>query len=218
MTSLRALDVWLISCKSTDESGAYATLEEAEQRRADAFVFPEHRYCFVQAHAALRQILHRYTGILPGDLRFASGQYGKPHLSNFSAAPLGFNLSHSGDLAVVAVGNVPEVGVDIESIRPVPDWEEIARLSFHPVESEWVRSAAAERRTEAFFQVWTKKEAYIKACGRGMSHPLDSFRVVGPVSQQEYVITRLELPPGYAGAVAYSPPECEVRLNWWNRG
>jgi len=190
-------------------------LDSAERERASRFVFPEHRRRFVQAHAALRQILHRYTAILPGELRFAAGSNGKPYLSHPAAGALSFNLSHSGDLAVAAVGEVPEVGVDIECIRPIPDWEEIARRSFHPMESEWVLSLPAERRTDAFFQVWTKKEAYIKAAGHGLSQPLDSFQVVEPAGQKKYVIAGLELPAGYAGAVAYAPPQCEVRLNWW---
>jgi 4'-phosphopantetheinyl transferase len=211
------LDLWLISCEAADENGAYNILDEQERRRADAFLSPQHRRRFVHAHAGLRQILHRYTGVHPAALRFASGKSGKPYLENLSAAAPNFNLSHSGELAVVAVGNLPEIGVDIEVIRPMPDWEELARMSFHPSESEWVGATAAHRRAEAFFRVWTAKEAYIKASGRGMSHPLPSFAVVGAATQQEYVITSLELPAGYAGAVAHPPPECEVRVNWWSK-
>jgi len=217
MASLQALDVWLISCAGADDKDAYTILDAAERGRAGRFVFPEHRCRFVRAHAALRQILHRYTGASPGDLRFGVGEHGKPFLEHPAADSLSFNLSHSGDLAVVAVGEMREVGVDIECIRHVPDWDEIARRSFHPAESEWVRSYSEDRRAEAFFEVWTKKEAYIKACGHGLSHPLDSFQVVGPLAQQEYVIAALQLPAGYAGAVGYTPPECEVRLSWWHR-
>jgi 4'-phosphopantetheinyl transferase len=218
MVSSSVVDVWLISCDDADHSGGDAILSEAERKRADGFVFPEHRRRFVQAHVGLRQILHRYTGVPPGALRFATGETGKPYLENLEkpgAFPLSFNLSHSGELALVAVGGVPEIGVDVERTRPMPDWEEIARVSFHAAETEWVRTTAADRQTEAFFQVWTAKEAYIKASGRGMAHPLDSFAVVGAAPQSEYVITRLELPQGYAGAVAHPPPECEIKLGWW---
>jgi 4'-phosphopantetheinyl transferase len=215
MTNSREVDVWLISCETTNGCDAYGILQEAEKKRADAFLFPEHRRRFIQAHAALRQILHHYTGVAPGSLLFASGDSGKPCLENMGTVRLSFNMSHSGELAAVAVSGVTEIGVDIESIRPMPDWEQIARQSFHPAELEWLRATAAHRRNEAFFEVWTAKEAYIKASGRGLSHPLDSFAVVGAAPGQDQVISRLELPKGYVGAVAHSPPECEINLRWW---
>ena len=169
----------------------------------------------MQAHLSLRQILHRYTAVPPDALRFGCGEHGKPFLENDGDAfPVSFNLSHSGELAVVAVGQISEIGVDVEQIRPMPDWEAIAMGVFHPAEIEWVR-AAGDRRTEAFFHVWTAKEAYIKVSGSGLAHPLDSFAVVGMAPQREYVVTWLELPNGYAGAVAHPPPVCEIRQGWW---
>jgi 4'-phosphopantetheinyl transferase len=211
-----AIDVWLISCECTADPGSYGILSEGERKRADAFKFPEHRRRYINAHVCLRQILHRYTAVPPDALQFGCGESGKPFLENGGyACSLGFNLSHSAELAVVAVAAKPEIGVDVEWIRPVPDWEEIARGSFHPAETEWIRAATPDLRTEAFFQVWTSKEAYIKTSGQGLAHPLDSFAVVGEAPQREYVITRLELPFGYAGAIAYPPPECEIHQSWW---
>jgi 4'-phosphopantetheinyl transferase len=213
------VDVWLISCDGAGDLGAYNVLSEEERKRAQDFMFPEHRQRFVRAHVCLRQILHRYTAVPPDALRFGCGESGKPFLENGGGPfPLSFNLSHSAHLAVVAVAAVSEIGVDVEQIRPLPDWEEIARSSFHPAEMEWVGAAAADRRTEAFFQVWTAKEAYIKASGQGLARPLDSFAVVGVAPQQEYVVSRLELPPGYAGALAHPPPACGIRQRWWRDG
>ncbi len=211
------VDVWLISCEHGCDPEAFAILSEAERRRAEAFVFPEHRRRFVQAHLGLRRILNRYTAVPPEALRFGYGENGKPFLENCGGTfPLSFNLSHSGDLAAVAVGGSSEIGVDVEKIRPMPDWEAIAVGVFHPAETEWVR-AAADKRTDAFFHVWTAKEAYVKLLGAGLAHPLDSFAVVGVASQREYVVTRLDLPDGYAGAVAHPPPVREIRQRWWSR-
>jgi 4'-phosphopantetheinyl transferase len=211
-----SVDVWLISCICAGDPRGYDILSEAECRRADAFVFAEHRRRFVHAHLCLRQILGRYTGVAPGLLEFGCGDDGKPFLRNAGPGfPLSFNLSHSGELAVVAVGGVAQIGVDIEQIRPIQDWEQIAAGAFHPVEKEWVRASAGKRKAP-FFDVWTAKEAYIKAEGRGLAHPLDSFTVVGAQPQREYVVSWLDLPRGYAGAVAHSPPARPIRQDWWN--
>jgi 4'-phosphopantetheinyl transferase len=212
---LGIIDIWLISCDDGDETGPYYSLSEAERKRADAFVAPEHRRRFIQAHSSLRQILNYHTGLDPGAIRFRSNKNGKPYLDNRTAVPLSFNLSHSGELAVVAVGEVSEIGVDVERIRPMPDWEEIAKGIFHQAETEWVRAAVADHRAQAFFEVWTAKEAYVKASGRGLAHLVHSFAVVGAKSQREYFVTWLQLPKGYTGAVAYPPPRCEIRWRWW---
>jgi phosphopantetheinyl transferase len=214
-TVFGGIDIWLVPCDGADDPEAYDILSEAERGRADAFVFPEHRRRFIRAHSSLRQVLSCYTAIAEGAIRFGSGKKGKPCLENSAASPFSFNLSHSGDLAVVAVGGVSEIGVDIEQVRPAPDWEEIAKGTFRREEAEWVRAAAVERRAGAFFEVWTAKEAYVKANGHGLAHMLHSVSVVGANSQREYLIASLQLPEGYVGAVAYPPPRSEIRRRWW---
>ena len=99
----------------------------------------------------IRLILNYHTGLDPGAIRFRSDKNSKPYLENATAVPLSFNLSHSGELAVVAVGEVSEIGVDVERIRPMPDWEEIAKGIFHQAETEWVRAAVADHRVKALF-------------------------------------------------------------------
>jgi 4'-phosphopantetheinyl transferase len=212
---LGIINTWLIPCDGADDPRLYDVLSDAERKRANAFVFPEHRRRFIHAHSSLRQILSYYTSAAPGAIQFGSGKNGKPYLENGAASPLRFNLSHSGELAVVAVGEVSEIGVDVEQIHPMPDWQGIAKRSFHPAETKWVSAANTDLRAKAFFEVWTAKEAYIKASGFGLSHPLDSFAVVGANPQREYSITRLELPEGYVGAVAYPPPRREIQCGWW---
>jgi 4'-phosphopantetheinyl transferase len=209
-------DVWLISCAGADDPECFGILSEEERRRASSFVFVEDRRRYIQAHVCLRQILSQYTSRSAGSLRFRSTESGKPFLEDSGgSSPLNFNLSHSAELAVVAVTTAAEIGVDVEQIRPIPEWEDISRSTFHPDEADWVRSCPSELRNEAFFQVWTAKEAYVKAMGLGLAHPLDSFSVVGSAPQQEYIVTRLALPSGYTGAVAHPPPRRGIRQMWW---
>lgn len=208
------VDVWLISCTGECDPESAGVLSPKERRRADSFVFDKHRRRFIQTHAALRQILGRYFHLPAECLRFGYGKNGKPFVEE-AGASLCFNLSHSSDLAVVAVGAMPEIGVDVERVRPIADCMAISRNTFHPDENEWVLSQAPHLRTEAFYQVWTAKEAYVKASGLGFGQLLESFAVVGGALPQDYTITRLDVPSGYTGAVAHPPPPKEIRLSWW---
>ena len=97
----------------------------------------------------------------------------------------------------------------------MPDWEEIAKGSFTRRKLNGSGLQSPIIVSKRFFKVWTAKEAYVKASGRGLAHLVHSFAVVGPKSQQEYFVTWLQLPKGYAGAVAYTPPRCEIRWRWW---
>jgi 4'-phosphopantetheinyl transferase len=130
------------------------------------------------ARGTLRAILSDRLRIDPRDVRFVYGEHGKPELAEpFSGSGLRFNLSHSGSLALCAVVRHCRVGVDIERLRPVPHLEAIAERTFSPRERDTLRQLPPELRHEAFFNCWTRKEAYIKAIGKGLAHPLDSFSV-----------------------------------------
>ena len=153
-----------------------------ELARAARFHFPRHRDRFIVAHAALRDILNSYLAAHPERLEFVSGEHGKPDLAPHSN-PLGltFNLSHSGDRALVGVGVQMQLGVDIEQIRPDFAGCEIAERFFSPREVAALRAVPAALQVEAFFECWTRKEAFIKACGQGLSFGLDNFDVAfGP--------------------------------------
>lgn len=132
------------------------------------------------AHGAMRTILAAYQRMKPFDLRFETGQFGKPAL--VPAAPEGrfeFNLSHSGDLALLAVARDRAVGVDVVRWDPAMAHTEVAERYFSPVEREALRSLAGapERAVEGFFSAWSRKEAYLKATGHGVSRGLDHFDV-----------------------------------------
>jgi 4'-phosphopantetheinyl transferase len=146
-----------------------------EKRRADGFRFDRLRDSFVIARGALRTILGYYLGTSPALIRFAYGASGKPVLDPNSA--LRFNTSHSGDLAIFAVTLGCDLGVDVEQVRVVKDMQQIADRFFCSEEAAELMSLSDAEREHAFFLCWTRKEAYIKATGEGLSAKLDSFRV-----------------------------------------
>ncbi len=158
-----------------DQGEARSLLSPGERRRAKAFRFREDRTRFVARRAGLRRLLSGYVGHPPGKLRFRTGREGKPHLEE--AGDLRFNATASGALALAAVGLGMEVGVDVERIRPLPEWPRLARRWFSPAEARELARLSEEERLRAFFCTWTRKEAYVKAVGRGLGHPLGSFTV-----------------------------------------
>lgn len=193
------------------------TLGSDELRRAERFHFEQDRKRFIVAHGLLREILGRYAGIAPGQLQFAYGRYGKPAL----AAPrcelsLRFNLAHSDGLALIAVARGAEVGVDVERVRPIPDVEQIAERFFSAGEHAVLRALPPGQKLEAFFNCWTRKEAYVKARGDGFACCLDRFDVsltpgeparllrvdADPHDTGRWFLLELTLASGYVAALA----------------
>lgn len=153
-------------------------LPEDERGRADQFVYATDRNHFIAAHGMLRVILSRYTAIEPWNLRFNYNVYGKPFLDSARGEiPICFNLAHSHGVAIYAITQRRQVGIDIERIRRNIDIEAIAKTYFSIHEYQLLRGLPTEVQYEAFFMCWTRKEAYIKARGEGLSYPLDEFSV-----------------------------------------
>jgi 4'-phosphopantetheinyl transferase len=153
-------------------------LSPDERQRAERFHFQRDHDHFVAARGGLRMILSRYTGAPPPSLHFSYDDYGKPSLSRESSGRhVYFNVSHSGGVALYAIANVREVGVDIEQVREDFAGLEVAERFFSPHEVEALCAFPSEERAVAFFDCWTRKEAYIKARGEGLSHPLHLFTV-----------------------------------------
>lgn len=194
------------------------TLNDEERDRASRFYFEKHQRRFVVARGFLRLLIGRYLETAPEALSFSYGDYGKPTLDVSSS--LRFNVSHSHELALYAFTHHVEIGVDVEYIRQNFATEEIARRFFSRAEVETFASLPAEERVSAFFRCWTRKEAYIKATGRGLSQPLDEFDVtlapdeppallrVGP----SWSLFHLEVGEGYAGALACGGAIHELRM------
>ena len=160
-------------------------------------------------------LLGHYLNSPPGDIQFSYGAKGKPSLA--VSARVQFNMSHSGDLAMFAFTLDCEIGVDVEAIRPMPDMEVVAERFFCAEETAELMSLPAGQRDDAFFLCWTRKEAYIKATGEGLSTPLDAFRVtlrpgeparfvhfaLDPVAAQAWSLHDLKPALQYAAALAY---------------
>jgi 4'-phosphopantetheinyl transferase len=193
------------------------TLSSDEQVRANRFHFEVDRQHFIVARGCLRSVLARYLEIVPSEIQFKYESHGKPQLATITRAEqLKFNLAHSGDLALYAFTLVGEVGVDLEYIRPEFTGDDIARRFFSATEIACLDGLPVNARHEAFFNCWTRKEAFIKAKGVGLSMPLDQFDVtLAPAERAALLRTSwdeneaarwslqaIEVGDGYAAAVA----------------
>ena len=213
------------------EQRLFATLTPDEQTRANRFYFKHDRSHFIVARGVLRDVLGRYLGAQPDSLRFEYTEYGKPLLvKEFRDAGISFNLSHAKGVALLAITAGREIGVDVEWIRPGVTEEEIAERFFSTDEVRVLRALPKNAQEEAFFNCWTRKEAYIKAKGEGLSMPLDRFAVtLAPGSAAELLYTvgdpqeasrwrLLELfpGPGFVGAVAVEGHDWQLKCLGWS--
>ncbi len=173
-----------------------ALLSEAERDRARRFAFERDRHRFIVARARLRELLGERLCVRPDSVELEYGAHGKPALApRFAASGLRFNVSHCGDVAAHAFSRGREIGVDVEAVRKVPDGDEIAARFFSRRESEDYLALDPGDRPVGFFNCWTRKEAFIKAIGDGLSYPLDRFDV-SLLPGQPARILRVEGRPG----------------------
>lgn len=200
-------------------SGPVEWLDDDERSRAGRFRFERDRHRFVARRVFLRRVLGGYLGVAPALVRYRAAGSWRPELD--PPASLNFSTSHSDGLAIVGVAD-RLVGVDIERLRPIPDALDLARSFFAGRESEHLRSAPMEERSAAFLRLWTRKEAYVKALGAGMSVPFDEFEVLDGEADQPhamrgteggppFVLASLHDLPGYVGSVAMSGTEISVQ-------
>lgn len=195
-----------------------ALLSEEERARAGRFVSAARQARFVEAHAGLRTILGGYLGLRPGEVAFSKGEHGKPELAGNSG--LRFNLSHSRDLAILGVSCGVELGVDVEYIRPASAG--IAERFFSEPEIAALAQVQPADYLAAFYACWTRKEAFLKGLGTGISGGLHTFSVsiamhAEPELSDREGLTRgwklkhLEPATGYIGALACSEDECGIQ-------
>ena len=153
-------------------------LSDTEKNGAARFRFETDRAHFIIAHGMLRKVLSRYLDVAPSRLRFSYGVCGKPVLEGMpGGCSLCFNMSHSHDIALFALAWNSRIGVDVEYIRFIPDAEVIAKRFFAPQENSAFSAVPPDKKLEAFYNCWTRKEAFLKATGDGLSRRLDSFTV-----------------------------------------
>jgi len=228
--------VWVASLdQAADEVARLRTLlDDDERRRADRFSFAKGKRQFTVARGLLRTLLGGYLRVDPVQVRFAYNPYGKPVLSEVGESrrepeSLRFNISHSGELVLLAFALGREVGIDVETIRPDFAADAIAARFFAPAECDSLRALDPASRTQAFFTCWTRKEAYIKAQGKGLSIGLDSFEVSlipgaraallvthdDPAEAARWSLHELTPGPGYAGALAVEGDDCQVLIQSW---
>lgn len=150
-------------------------ISQPELARAARFHFPVHRDHYIIRHGILRLILGRYLRQEPSRIEFGQGKFGKPTVKTDSS--LHFNDSHSGDLALFAFTKLGPIGVDIECVRPIPDFENIAARYFCAREIALMRELSPDDKMTAFFSCWTGKEAYLKATGEGIGQGLDKVEI-----------------------------------------
>jgi len=178
LTATTALVWWMaIEAREGDRIDRWREgLDRAEQDRADRFYFSEDRVTYIGAHALKRRLLATVGGLAPSEWRFTIGPFGKPEIDPvLDRRRLRFNLSHTRGLVACAVAIERDLGLDVEAGDRVRNGIDIAGRFFAPAEVELLRAAAEAQRADAFVRIWTLKEAYIKATGRGLSCPLDSF-------------------------------------------
>jgi 4'-phosphopantetheinyl transferase len=211
------IDLWQFSLEQ-ELNIAYQLLNADERARSDRFYFSRHKRRFTTARAILRIILARYLNTSPDRLEFTYNAHGKPAVNN--SQKLQFNISHTGDLALLAVGKGYPMGVDIEQYSARP-YEGIAKNLFSELEFEEFRKVPAALKPAVFFHVWSQKEAFIKACGLGLSYPTKDFNVPITIPTKQLVddplhnmtwLLRSFMPTiACSGALCYHPTVREIR-------
>lgn len=174
----KEVHVWCASLDSLATPKAWQLLSEDEEARAQRFRLELHRQRFVVGRSILRVLLGRYLHTAPESIAFSYAPNGKPFLvPQNSVQSVEFNVSHSQEMALYAFVRRQAIGVDIEYVRAFPDMHTIVNRFFSLQEQKLFHSLPASRQTAAFFAAWTRKEAYLKACGEGLSLPLSQFEV-----------------------------------------
>ena len=209
MLSARDVHVWSVDLNlDRDRIHEFSQfLTEQESQRAAKFINPTHGDRWIVARGYLRQILSQYLNLTPSQIVFTLGEQGKPAVEGHL---IEFNLSHSRDRAVYGISAKFPIGIDIEYIHPLPAAELVDRF-FSPAEQAIFHSLSIDSQQAAFFHAWTQKEAYLKACGTGLSTPLAQIEVsIDPTTPAAIIsspiagiwqIQKLAISPNYAGAI-----------------
>jgi len=228
------VQVWTISLVQDEATRHHLAefLAPDDLDRAHRFRFERDRSRFVVAHGVLRALLATTCGVPPQHVRLSFGPYGKPALDPIHGqGTLQFNLTHSHDLALVALTRGRELGIDVEYCRPMPDAELIAARFFSPAEQTALHELPDAARIRGFYTCWTRKEAYIKARGEGLSLPLDSFDVsVGgmtparlvhvydkPEEVKRWSLQTIPVPSNYVATLAVEGHGWVLRTWQWPR-
>lgn len=217
--------IWLISFEklASKYDDFYSMLSSDEIERAHQFHFAKDRNSFVITRGALKTLISRYLSIKLDQISFQYNKYGKPALL-IEDCDFEFNVSHSGDYGLIAIGRNNALGVDIEEIKKDMDLMEMAQQIFSDSEYQQLIQLPETERFQAFFSGWTRKEAYIKGDGKGLSIPLKSFNVSLVHTEQPILLATnhdaqasnhwsiydINTPENYAGALAIKAKNCQI--------
>jgi 4'-phosphopantetheinyl transferase len=202
-------------------------LSPEERERAERFKFEGDRRRYLVAHIALHDILCRYAAIDPSRLSFDIGANGKPTLPQaLASSGVEFNLSHSSEMALLAVCHKREVGVDIEYVKEDFKFHEVAERFFTGREVAAMRGLPARLQRQVFFKCWTSKEAFLKAKGTGLSGALDEVEIALTAAEQVHITADVpgwslsELDPidGYEGAIVVGGAPVLIQYYHWEPG
>jgi 4'-phosphopantetheinyl transferase len=212
-----AVHVWCV--RLTEALADERVLHQSEMERAARFRFPIHRIRFMAARTALRRLLGWRLRVPPQNVELLAGDHGKPFLRDTTCE---FNLSHAEDLVAIAMTNGAPVGVDIEFVRSMSDLDSLCRMVFNAAERTQLKAHGNGSDERAFFVGWTRKEAFLKAIGFGLSDPLhgvtidmreDSPRLLALKRSEDVTQWSLRnlLPgDGFVGAIAVRRPDCTM--------
>lgn len=208
---------------------ALSHLDDEERAHAERLALAEVRARFVLVRSALRRILGRYLERAPHALDFVTGPHGKRALAD---AALSFNLSHAGDYALIAITKRWPLGVDIERISSARAWTDIAERFYSEHEQAQLTVLPEAEREGAFFRVWSRKEAVVKALGEGLTCPFSTFDVSADaddarllafrrddVKVEDWTLMAVGAPPGYTAALAVigqTVEGCRLKVAGWS--
>ena len=211
---------WPLLASASEQTALWGLLSADERSRAERFRFARDRRRYIVARGTLRRLLAARLGCAADAVSFAYGPFGKPVLRH--AGPLSFNLSHCDELAVLAVTDGAPVGIDLERIRPIAD--DFAEHAFAAEECAALHALPRRCLEAAVFACWTRREAYVKATGAGLSQPPGSFAVsidlsrpallridAEPESVGQWTLADLAVQPGYAAALAVHRSGCVMQ-------
>jgi 4'-phosphopantetheinyl transferase len=227
----KVIQIWAawLTCSDHMLAQYKSVLSDEERARSEKFAFERDRRASIASRGILRNILSKYVRIPANALNFQYNRFGKPYLVTSHGEPgLQFNVTHSGSLALYAIWQGDEVGIDVEQVRMLDDLDGMAASTFSAVESTALHSLPVEQRLEAFYVCWTRKEAFIKALGTGLAYALSDFDVtlkpgeparilrIDKGSPDEWTLADLRPAAGYVGALAVPMADASIQFDWWD--
>lgn len=199
---VRVFYAWCDGLEPAAIERCLALLSDDERARYQRFHFEHDRHSYLAAHAVTRAVLAPLAALQPPELQFEAGAQGRPELCQPASGPrLRFNLSHTRGLVACAVALEHAIGVDVEHVARRADIDQLAPAVFSERERAELAELTGDDKRTRFFQLWTLKEAYIKAVGKGLSLPLRSIT--------------LELPAGAPPRLRFAPPLSDNGAHWW---